>query len=62
MPTVPLWYKQQMIFLNPKFNQIRPKNDTFQSFIRLKKLPKSFGIVQLTESTVLQHVDTVNSP
>ena len=33
--------------LNSKFDQIRPKNDTFRPFIRLKKLPKSFGIVQL---------------
>ena len=36
IPTVPLWYKQQMTFLNPKFNQIRPQNDTFRLFIRLK--------------------------
>ena len=45
--TVPLWYKQQVTLLNPKFNQIRPKNDTFRAFIRLKNLPKSFGIFQL---------------
>ena len=34
--TVPLWYKQQVSFLNPKFDLIRPKNGTFQPFIRLK--------------------------
>ena len=34
-------------FLNPKFNKIRPTNDTFRPFIRPKKLSKSFGIVQL---------------
>ena len=45
--TVPLWYKQELTFVNPKFDEIRPKNDTFRPFIRLKKLPKTFGIVQL---------------
>ena len=34
--TVSLWYKQQATFLKPKFDQIRPKNDTFRPFIRLK--------------------------
>ena len=42
--TVPLWYKQQVTFLNQKFNQIRLKNDTFRPFIRLKSLPKSFAL------------------
>ena len=47
MLTVSLWYKQQITFLNTKFNLISPKNDTFRPFIQLKILPKSFGIVQL---------------
>ena len=44
--TVPPW-KKQVTFFNSKFDQIRTKNDTIWVFIRLKKLPKSFGVVQL---------------
>ena len=48
MPTVSPWYKQQMTFLNPKFNLISPTNDTFLPFIQLKIFPKSSGNVQLS--------------
>ena len=43
-----------MTFLNPKFSQIRLKNDTFRPFIRLKKLPKSFDIVQLMQQSCMK--------
>ena len=32
--------------LNPKFNQIRPKNDTFSAIYPTKKTPKIFRIVR----------------
>ena len=36
--------------LTPNFNQIRVKNDIFRPFRRVKKLQKSFGIVQLMDA------------
>ena len=45
--TVPLWYKQQVTFLNPKFNQIRLEIANFWLFFGLSNHRNVLGIVQL---------------
>ena len=44
--TVPLWYKQQVTFLNPNSTKFVQKSH-FSALYPTKNLPKSFGIVQL---------------
>ena len=51
--TVPLWYKQQVTFLNPKFNQIPMEIANFLLLFGPYNPQNVLGIVQLRTIVIL---------
>ena len=63
MPNCTTVVQTASALFEPEIRLNLPKNDTFRPFIRLKNLPKSFGIVQLnTETHVITKADITNYP